>query len=173
MTDGQNLDVTGSEPTEATPPRRKRRARKILLIVIGVVVVLFGLIQLVPYRYDNPAAAQEPTWDSARTRQLAVTACYNCHSNQTETYWWEDIAPVSWWITNHVKEGRDALNFSECKQGRGENEASETIREGSMPPNYYTWFGLHSDAKLTAAEKQQLADGLKATLQGWDCGGGG
>lgn len=173
MTDGQNLDVTGSEPTEEAPPRRKRRARTILLIVIGVVVVLFGLLQLVPYRYDNPAVAQEPTWDSARTRQLAVTACYNCHSNQTETYWWEDIAPVSWWITNHVKEGRDKLNFSECTKGRGENEAAETIKNGSMPPDYYTWFGLHSNAKLTAAEKQQLADGLKATLQGWNCGGGG
>lgn len=41
----------------------------------------------------------------------------------------EDVAPLSWWITNHVKDGRTALNFSECTQGgRGENDASETIR---------------------------------------------
>ena len=55
---------------------------------------LFGLIQLVPYRVDNPAVAQEPPWDSPRTRQLAVAACFDCHSNETDTYFWEDIAPA-------------------------------------------------------------------------------
>ena len=44
---------------------------------------------------------------------------------------------------------------------------------GSMPPGYYHWFGLHANAKLTSAEKQQLADGLRATLNGWNCGEGG
>ena len=167
MSEDQPVDTVegGSRP--------KRRARRTLLIVIGIVVVVFGLIQLVPYRVDNPAAAQEPTWNSARTRQLAVAACYDCHSNETATYWWEDIAPVSWWITNHVKDGRAALNFSECTQGPGESDAAETVRNGSMPPSYYTWFGLHSNAKLTAAEQQQLADGLQATLPGWNCGSGG
>ena len=52
-------------------------------------------------------------------------------------------------------------------------EAAETIRNGSMPPDYYTWLGLHSNAKLSAAEKQQLATGLSASLQGWNCGGEG
>jgi mono/diheme cytochrome c family protein len=138
MTGGQHVDVTTKETASATQPREQRRARRVLLIVVGVVVVLFGLIQLVPYRYENPAVAQEPTWDTARTRQLAVTACYNCHSNQTETYWWEDVAPISWWITNHVEEGRAALNFSECAKGRGESDAVETVRNGTMPPDYYT-----------------------------------
>jgi hypothetical protein len=140
---------------------------------LGALVLLFGLIQLVPYRVDNPKVQQEPTWDSPQTRRLAVAACYDCHSNETETYWWEDIAPVSWWITNHVKEGRRALNFSECRKGRGENDAAETVREQSMPPGYYTWLGLHPSADLTASERQQLAAGLKATLGGWVCGSGG
>jgi hypothetical protein len=42
-----------------------------------------------------------------------------------------------------------------------------------MPPSYYTWFGLHGDAKLTAAQRQELADGLRTTLAGWNCGDGG
>ena len=42
-----------------------------------------------------------------------------------------------------------------------------------MPPNYYTWLGLHRDAKLTKAQKDQLAAGLDATLNGWTCGGDG
>ena len=156
----------------ANPLRHKSR-RFLLLLVAGLLVLGFGLIQLVPYRVDNPAVLHEPRWDSPQTRTLAVAACFDCHSNETSTYWWEDIAPLSWWITNHVKEGRAALNFSECTKGGGENDASETVREGSMPPNYYTWLGLHSNAKLTQAEKDQLASGLTATLNGWNCGRGG
>ena len=37
---------------------------------------------------------------------------------------------------------------------------AETVRNGSMPPNYYTWFGMHSNAKLTPAQRRQLADGF-------------
>ena len=152
----------------------ERRSRRIVLAVVAVVVVVFGLIQLVPYRVDNPPVTQEPPWDSPRTRQLAVAACFDCHSNETHTYFWEDVAPVSWWITNHVKEGRAALNFSECTKTGGESDdAAETVRDGSMPPGYYTWLGLHSNARLTAKERQELASGLMRTLRGAGCGGGG
>ena len=41
--------------------------------------------------------------------------------------------------------------------------ASEAV---SMPPDYYTYFGLHGDSKLTPAEKQQLIDGI-TTLPGF------
>jgi hypothetical protein len=166
---GTGADTAAPEPV---PSRTRHRRRVALYSVIGI-VALFGLIQLVPYRVDNPPVRQEPAWDSPRTRQLAVAACFDCHSNESHPYWWENVAPISWWITNHVEDGRQALNFSECTAGRGENEAAETIRNGSMPPNYYTWLGLHSKAKLTAAERRELAVGLSATLRGWNCGGEG
>lgn len=137
------------------------------VVALGVTVVVgFGVLQLVPYRYDNPAVKSEPVWDSPRTRQLAKLACFDCHSNETQTKWWEDVAPLSWWITNHVKEGRDALNFSEWNSGghEGADDAIETIRNGSMPPSYYTWLGMHGNAKLSAKERQELIDGLKRTF---------
>jgi hypothetical protein len=34
-----------------------------------------------------------------------------------------------------------------------------------MPPSYYTWFGLHSNAKLTPVERDELARGLTASLK--------
>ena len=141
---------------------------------IGLVVV-FGAIQLVPIRVTNPSTRHEPAWDTPQTRRLAVAACFDCHSNQSNTLWWEDIAPLSWWITNHVDEGRRALNFSECKQGGGgeSGDAAETITNGSMPPGYYTWLGLHSSAQLSASDQHALASGLRATLRGWNCGRGG
>jgi hypothetical protein len=140
-----------------------------LLIAAAILLVALGLLQLVPYRVTNPPVTSEPKWDSPQTRKLAVAACFDCHSNETHTQWWEDIAPLSWWITNHVKEGREALNFSEWDRQRGESDdAAETVRDGSMPPSYYTWLGMHSNAKLTPAQRRQLADGLERTL-----GGGG
>jgi mono/diheme cytochrome c family protein len=149
--------------------------RRFLLYAAIGLVALFALIQLVPYRVDNPSVQHEPTWDSPQTRRLASVACFNCHSNDTSTYWFEDVAPLSWWITNHVKDGRSALNLSECvKRTGGESgDAAETVTNGSMPPSYYTWLGLHGDAKLTAQERQTLAAGLRKTLQGWNCGHGG
>lgn len=154
-----------------TGPRPRRRGLRVLLAIGAVTIVVFGLIQLVPYRVDNPPVVQEPAWDSPRTRELAVAACFDCHSNETDTAWWEDIAPGSWWITNHVREGRAELNFSECERhgGGDDDDAAETVLEGSMPPDSYTWLGLHSDAALTAAERRVLAEGLTETLSGWRC----
>jgi hypothetical protein len=153
---------------------REHISGKVVLITVGMVVVAFILIQLIPYRVSNPSTNKQPPWDSKRTETLARAACFDCHSNETQTYWWEDIAPVAWWINNHVEEGREALNFSECTGSGGEaDDAAETVREGSMPPDYYTWFGLHSAADLTKQERRDLAAGLLKTLQGAGCGGEG
>jgi mono/diheme cytochrome c family protein len=145
-----------------------KRWRQPVLIGLAIFLLAFVVIQFVPYRVTNPAVAQEPKWDSPRTRALTVAACFDCHSNETNTVWWEDVAPLSWWITNHVKEGRAALNFSEWGTGGGgeSDDAAETVRDGSMPPDYYTWLGMHSDAKLTPAERKELAAGLEKTLRG-------
>ena len=100
--------------------------RKMIIVIVSSLLVAFVLMQLVPYRVSNPAARQEPKWDSPRTRALAAVACFDCHSNEVRTPWYGRIAPVSWWITNHVKDGRAALNFSECTRGvGGENDAEQ------------------------------------------------
>jgi hypothetical protein len=77
--------------------------------------------------------------------------------------WYTDIAPVSWLTINHVVEGRETLNFSTWDRAQRETEEiGETIVEGEMPPAYFTL--LHSEARLSAAEKQRLIDGLEATV---------
>lgn len=126
----------------------------------------FLLIQLIPYGVDNPSARDEPAWDSPQTRELAVRACYDCHSNETDVLWFEKVAPVKWYVANHVKEGRAALNFSEWSTNAGEeaDDAGEAAEEGGMPPSSYTSFGLHGDAKLSPAEVRALVDGLERTI---------
>lgn len=138
------------------------------LVTAVVVFVLFGAAQLVPYRVDDPPVVAEPRWDDPGTRALAVAACFDCHSNESRPATWEQVAPLSWWITNHVRAGRAAVNFSEWgTPGQGSADAGEivgVVRAGSMPPGSYTWLGRHASAKLSPAQRTQLADGLAATL---------
>lgn len=144
--------------------------RNILAVIGGLVVVAFGVLQAIPYGRDhtNPPVRQEPQWDSPQTRQLVVRACYDCHSNQTVWPWYSYIAPVSWLVYKDVMEGRSVLNFSEMPQGEAD-DAAEAVQEGSMPPRLYTL--IQSKARLSAAEKQALVAGLRATLGGEGEGG--
>jgi mono/diheme cytochrome c family protein len=140
----------------------KQNAR-ILGIIVGVLVVLFVVIQFIPVDKTNPATAQEPNWDSPHTRELAKAACFDCHSNETEWPWYAKIAPSSWLLSRDVKEGRSILNFSDWGGGGRElDEITEVINEGEMPPWYYKL--MHSNAKLSDTEKQDLITGLMATF---------
>jgi mono/diheme cytochrome c family protein len=147
--------------------KKTNRIWKILAISGGVILGAALLIQFLPVGggRTNPAVAAEPDWDSPRTQELFMRACGDCHSNETVWPWYSRIAPVSWMVANHVHEGRSKLNVSEWGQGRNEaDEAAEALMEGEMPlPNYLM---LHPEARLSAAEKDELARGLVATFGG-------
>ncbi len=137
-------------------------------IVKGILllVVLFAVIQLVPYGHNhtNPPVIQEPNWDSPQTRELAKRACFDCHSNETVWPWYSNIAPVSWLVQRDVEEGRRKLNFSEWNRPQEEpGEAVKAVRKGEMPPIQY-WL-IQSKARLSPAEKEALIRGLEATLR--------
>ncbi len=139
----------------------KRIVKWALLAVAAGLV----LIQFVPYGRDhsNPPVAGEPAWDSVETRELARRACFDCHSNETRWPWYSHVAPASWLLQRHVDEGRETLNLSEWTRPQDEAEdAAEEVLEGEMPPWDYRL--LHPEARMSAAEKRKLADGLIATF---------
>jgi mono/diheme cytochrome c family protein len=142
-------------------------------LVAGIVV--FGLVQLVPYgrNHANPPVTKEITWDSARTRELAVGACYDCHSNLTTWPWYSNVAPISWLVYADVQSGRGALNFSEWNrpQDAGSSDIVEAVRGGSMPPWQYK--PMHPAGRLSAAERDGLTRGLARTLAADPPVGGG
>ena len=142
-----------------------RRRTIIARNIAAVVVVLFGLIQLVPYgrEHSNPPVIAEPAWDSPATRALAKRACFDCHSNETTWPWYSHVAPISWFLQSHVEEGRQRLNFSEWnKPYRAATKASREVKNGGMPLSSYLL--MHSEARLGDAEKAELARGLDASL---------
>ena len=160
-------DQPESQPESPAPDRpRGRGMLKAVLrwgaIALGVLVLLFAVIQAVPYGRDhsNPAGRQEPAWDSQATRALAADACFDCHSNLTHWPWYSNVAPVSWLVQSDVDNGRKRLNFSEWDRPQGTHEVVEKVQEKEMPPAWYGW--MHPHARLSSAERQALVQGLQA-----------
>lgn len=137
------------------------------MIKVGTVAAALALlaVQLVPYgrNHVNPPVDAEPEWSSTRARRLAVRACFDCHSNETEWPWYSNIAPMSWLVQRDVEEGRDELNWSRWEIGDEEGrDMVETIEDGEMPPLRYEL--AHPEARLTEAEVHDLKEGLLATF---------
>lgn len=134
-----------------------------LLLRLFVLLVVVGLvIQVVPYGRDhkNPRTVREIKWNSPATRTLASNGCMDCHSNLTAWPWYTSIAPVSWLTSRDVEEGRAKLNFSEWQRPQEADlqEVIDVIRGKEMPPLQYRV--IHSAARLSDAERQQLEVGL-------------
>lgn len=123
--------------------------------------MVFLAIQFVPVQRTNPPAEGVAEWDSPRTREIFNRSCLDCHSNETRWPWYSRIAPVSWAVTRHVQQGRRELNIS-VPDEVDVSEASDSIRDGSMPPRYYLL--THPEARLSEEEKSALISGLKKTF---------
>jgi len=148
---------------------------RVLVIIkfIAFFAVLFIAIQFLPVwlLQTNPPLRNEPVWDSPQTRAIARRACFDCHSNETVWPLYTRIAPVSWLVTFDVIRGRRHLNFSEWRRAGGTkgepgisaDEVIATIAKGDMPPGSY--LKMHPQAKLSAVERQQLMQGLAASLK--------
>ena len=95
----------------------------------------------------------------ANVEQIIRKACYDCHSFETEFPWYTNVAPLSWWIGDHIDHGRDELNFSvwgsysEKRRNHKIEEINELVKEKAMPLESYLI--MHGDAKLT---DQEVAD---------------
>lgn len=142
-----------------------RRVLTILGKTLGVLVGIFVLMQAVPYgrTHGNPPTIAEPGWDSPRTRELAVRACFDCHSNHTKWPWYANLAPFSWVVQYDVEVARSVVNFSEWNRvyALGHYSGKRTL-DGNMPPIKYKL--AHPEANLTPEEREALARGLDATI---------
>lgn len=137
------------------------------LKAISIAVILGAVaIQFIPYGKDhiNPPVMSEVQWDSPRTQELFNRACADCHSNETKYPWYSNIAPISWLIAHDIDEGREKMNVSMIgiQKKNKLKDAADEVKEGEMPiPPYLI---AHPEARLSDAEKKELADGLKKTF---------
>lgn len=137
------------------------KAKKALVFGIPVLLVL---IQLWPVDRSNPPVTREIRWATSEAGDIARRACYDCHSNETDWPWYAYVAPVSWWISDHVEHARGHLNFSEWDQPNDDaDEIVEMVEEGEMPLPPYAQ--MHGEARLTGQEKEAFIQGVRATLE--------
>jgi hypothetical protein len=143
-----------------------RRGLKASLVALAWIAGIFAVIQLIPYgrTHGNPSIVKEPPWDSPRTRELAVRACFDCHSNETRWPTYANVAPFSWVVEYDVENARSIVNFSEWNRTYDlALYSGQSIRTGNMPPGKYRV--AHPEADLTEAEQRELWTGLDAMLR--------
>lgn len=143
-----------------------RRLFKGLLVALAWISAVFALMQIVPYgrTHSNPTIVKEPSWDTPRTRELAVRACFNCHSNETRWPWYANVAPFSWVVQFDVDAARSVINFSEWNRSYDlALYSGQSVRTGNMPTIKYRM--AHPEANLTEQETHELASGLDSMLR--------
>jgi hypothetical protein len=139
-----------------------------------VVVLGLGVLVIQVFRPDRT----NPKTDPARAIEAVLTppsdvahiierSCGDCHSNRTAWPWYTNVAPVSWFVANHVHSGRRALNFSDWvdypadRQARKLGAICNEVKEGNMPLGSYLL--IHGNAKMSDAEKEVLCAWTDAT----------
>jgi hypothetical protein len=144
-------------------------------ILLGLLIIFIVIQFFRPSR--NISSTPSPTDIStvypvpANVNTILEKACNDCHSNNTRYPWYANIQPVAWWLNEHIKDGKQDLNFSEFasyrlrRQYRKMEQIVDVVKEGEMPLESYTL--IHSDAKLTPGEKTVLttwAETNRATM---------
>jgi hypothetical protein len=135
--------------------------------VVIALAVLFIAAQFVRPSMTNPAVDEGRTLRARAQIEPEVYAimersCNDCHSNKTSWPWYSQVAPVSWYLSNHVAEGRRELNISDWarydnnRAMRKLDAICEQVKEGEMPMKSYLL--LHPSAKLSDADRQALCD---------------
>ncbi|MCA1629294.1 MAG: heme-binding domain-containing protein [Acidobacteria bacterium] len=145
--------------------------RKILKWVAIVVASVFVGIQFVPKSVTN-AAVDESRTINARLRvtpevnAILARSCNDCHTQQTRFPWYSLVAPVSWMLADHIREGRDHLNFSDWASYDAEEQdmllqnICRITRRGAMPMPSYLY--IHGDARLSQEDVKTLCDWTQA-----------
>src|SRR5512132_2467602 len=136
-------------------------------IVVGLVLAALAM-QLV-----RPARTNPPT-DPTRTLTSAIPvshdasnildrACRDCHTSATRWPWYSNVAPVSWFVIDHVNSGRRHFNYSDWarydqrKKRELLKKTCDLTRKGDMPIGSYVW--MHPEARIS--------DRDAAALCGW------
>ncbi|MFL6277475.1 MAG: heme-binding domain-containing protein [Blastocatellia bacterium] len=129
-------------------------------------------------QFIRPAKTNPPV-DEASTlsARLQVTpeveailnrSCVDCHSHKTVWPWYSNVAPVSWYLTHDVNEGRRHWNVSNWptdpkRSAHRLEEMCQQVEKGEMPLAIYVT--MHPTAKLTDADKKTLCDWANAERQ--------
>ncbi len=135
------------------------------LAVLVVAIVL--VIQVIPVERNVSTVPPGQSFEKtekvpANVAAILKVSCYDCHSNNTRYPWYSELQPGAWFMAQHIKKGRDELNFDEFnnyskrrKKAKIKSVISQIEKE-EMPLRSYRM--MHGNARLSADEKKELLD---------------
>ncbi|STD03939.1 heme-binding domain-containing protein [Elizabethkingia anophelis] len=135
------------------------------LAVLVVAIVL--VIQVIPVERNVSTVPAGQSFERtekvpANVAAILKVSCYDCHSNNTRYPWYSELQPGAWFMAQHIKKGRDELNFDEFnnyskrrKKAKIKSIISQ-IEKDEMPLKSYRM--MHGNARLSADEKKELLD---------------
>ncbi len=145
---------------------------RIFKIVLLILLIVFVGIQFIPTEHNQ--SDNIPKTDfmivNKLPKNIAImlqTSCYDCHSNNTVYPWYSGIQPGSWFMADHINEGKKELNFNEFgtysnrRQSSKFSEMIKEIKSDDMPLTSYTI--IHRNAILTNENKALLIHWITKT----------
>ena len=135
--------------------RNKNTIMKRMWVVVLALLGIFILLQFIRPSLDNPPVTGDIK-APPEVKAVLERACYDCHSNQTQLRWFDQVVPPYWSVVRDVKDGRAAMNFSNwdslSKFGQMFNlfGAVFMIEQKAMPLPSYVKF--HHGAVVTPGE---------------------
>jgi hypothetical protein len=143
------------------------------LAIPAILIIAFQFIRPVPNKIDQVSETDitKVVTVSDSVKGILESACFDCHSNNTNYPWYAYVQPVGWLLAKDIKKGKEALNFSEFagySSKRQESKLSdiEDMVDGNIMP-LSSYKKMHKNARLSANEKamiihwaQQAADSL-------------
>lgn len=138
--------------------------------IIGLFLVAFVGIQFIPTNRNQDIASSTSDFlihnhVPKSIKNKIQNSCYDCHSNSTRYPWYNRVQPIAWFLEKHIKEGKEALNFSnwdslsDRQKNSKLNSIIKQIEQNEMPLKSYKL--LHRETKITPDEKMQLVDYFK------------
>jgi hypothetical protein len=140
---------------------------KKIFISAGILIIGIQFFRPAPNRsnQDSDANISKIVSTSDSVQVLLKIACYDCHSNNTNYPWYSNIQPVGWLLANHIRKGKNELNYSEFgsysprRQLSKLNGITNSIRDDIMPLSSYKL--MHKNSILSTNEKELLIKWLQ------------
>jgi hypothetical protein len=143
--------------------------------IFGFCALLVAIQFIRPAR-TNPQVTPASTLEAKvnvppDVERILTAACKDCHSYETRWPWYSNVAPVSWFVINHVNDARQRLNFSEWPpptsvsarfSRRPRPSACDEVQTHDMP--LFSYRLIHRDSRLTPQDIQTFCQWANAAL---------
>jgi hypothetical protein len=146
-----------------------------ILLLLTLVVIQFIKPDKNNHGYQSVSFFEKETVPTKQIATILKNNCYDCHSDQTNYPWYNNISPINYWLEEHIVDGKKHFNVSDWekysarKKDHKLEELVEFVDSGEMPLDSYTWIHgdlSQKDAKLLIQWVEILRIGYQKEIAG-------